>query len=92
MELNTSGINKAYPEMNPGPEMLAMIATALEVRLVDDTSARVVMDGDEANRYAECVLHIADRSLGHGETTDDGEPLAMHGLERRLRWGAPSAR
>ncbi len=26
MELNTSGINKAYPEMNPGPEMLAMIA------------------------------------------------------------------
>lgn len=25
MELNTSGINKVYPEMNPGPEMLAMI-------------------------------------------------------------------
>lgn len=26
MELNTSGINKAYPEMNPGPKMLRMIA------------------------------------------------------------------
>lgn len=25
MELNTSGINKDYPEMNPGPEMLAMM-------------------------------------------------------------------
>ncbi len=25
MELNTSGINKVYPEMNPGPEMLAMM-------------------------------------------------------------------
>ncbi|MEM1441566.1 MAG: histidinol-phosphatase [Verrucomicrobiota bacterium] len=26
MELNTSGLNKPYPEMNPGPEMLKMIA------------------------------------------------------------------
>ncbi len=26
MEINTSGLNKAYPEMNPGPEMLAMMA------------------------------------------------------------------
>lgn len=26
MEINTSGKNKAMPEMNPGPEMLAMIA------------------------------------------------------------------
>lgn len=26
MELNTSGVNKAYPEMNPGPKMLRMIA------------------------------------------------------------------
>jgi len=25
MELNTSGVNKLYPEMNPGPEMLAMM-------------------------------------------------------------------
>jgi len=25
MELNTSGINKVYPEMNPGPDMLAMM-------------------------------------------------------------------
>lgn len=26
MEINTSGVNKALPEMNPGPEMLAMMA------------------------------------------------------------------
>lgn len=26
MELNTSGLNKAYPEMNPGPEILEMMA------------------------------------------------------------------
>tara|TARA_R110000850_G_scaffold66959_30_gene148653 strand:- start:1626 stop:2465 length:840 start_codon:yes stop_codon:yes gene_type:complete len=26
MEINTSGIHKAYPEMNPGPEMLALMA------------------------------------------------------------------
>ena len=26
MELNTSGLNKPVPEMNPGPEMLAMMA------------------------------------------------------------------
>ena len=26
MELNTSGLNKAYPEMNPGAEMLAEMA------------------------------------------------------------------
>lgn len=25
MEINTSGMNKSYPEMNPGPEMLAMM-------------------------------------------------------------------
>jgi len=25
MELNTSGVNKLFPEMNPGPEMLAMM-------------------------------------------------------------------
>lgn len=29
MELNTSGVNKVYPEMNPGPEMLAMMAERL---------------------------------------------------------------
>ena len=23
MEINTSGLNKLYPEMNPGPQMLA---------------------------------------------------------------------
>ena len=26
MEINTSGLNKSYPEMNPGPEMLALMA------------------------------------------------------------------
>ncbi|PAW63156.1 MAG: histidinol-phosphatase [Verrucomicrobiia bacterium Tous-C2TDCM] len=26
MEINTSGLNKSYPEMNPGPEMLSMMA------------------------------------------------------------------
>lgn len=26
MELNTSGLNKSFPEMNPGPEMLALMA------------------------------------------------------------------
>lgn len=26
MELNTSGLNKVYPEMNPGPEMLSLMA------------------------------------------------------------------
>lgn len=26
MELNTSGVNKSYPEMNPGPGMLALMA------------------------------------------------------------------
>ncbi len=26
MEINTSGLNKSYPEMNPGPEMLAMMS------------------------------------------------------------------
>lgn len=26
MEINTSGLNKSFPEMNPGPEMLALMA------------------------------------------------------------------
>lgn len=26
MEINTSGLNKSYPEMNPGPEMLSLMA------------------------------------------------------------------
>ncbi len=26
MEINTSGLNKAFPEMNPGPEMLSLMA------------------------------------------------------------------
>lgn len=37
MELNTSGLNKSFPEMNPGPEMLKMIG---------DMSIPVVVSSD----------------------------------------------
>ncbi|MFP6874412.1 MAG: histidinol-phosphatase [Verrucomicrobiales bacterium] len=51
MELNTSGINKAYPEMNPGPEMLKMIG-AFDIPVVVSSDAhragRVAADFDDA--------------------------------------------
>lgn len=47
MELNTSGINKVYPEMNPGPRMLEMIAER-DIPIVlgsDSHTPRRVADG-----------------------------------------------
>lgn len=51
MELNTSGLNKSYPEMNPGPEMLKMIGD-LSIPVVVSSDAhhpsRVAADFDSA--------------------------------------------
>jgi histidinol-phosphatase (PHP family) len=51
MELNTSGLNKSYPEMNPGPEMLKMIGD-LNIPVVVSSDAhhpgRVAADFDSA--------------------------------------------
>lgn len=59
MELNTSGLNKALPEMNPGPEMLGMIRErGIPVVLGSDAHrpARV------ADRYEQALGQLA--SLG----------------------------
>jgi histidinol-phosphatase (PHP family) len=51
MELNTSGLNKAIPEFNPGPEMLAMMRERnIPVVLGSDshTPRRVAADFDRA--------------------------------------------
>jgi histidinol-phosphatase (PHP family) len=51
MELNTSGINKAMPEFNPGPQMLAMMRERnIPVVLGSDshTPRRVAADFDRA--------------------------------------------
>jgi len=53
MEINTSGLNKALPEMNPGPEMLAMMAER-EIPIV------IGSDSHTPRRVAENFLLALD--------------------------------
>ena len=58
MELNTSGLNKSYPEMNPGPDILAMMQ-GLNIPVVVNSDAhrpeRVAADFDVAFDLLEKV-------------------------------------
>lgn len=55
MEINTSGLNKSYPEMNPGPEMLSLMAErGIPVVIGSDSHTPLrVADG-----FAEALDHL----------------------------------
>lgn len=56
MEINTSGVNKSFPEMNPGPEMLTLMAErGIPVVIGSDshTPTRV------ADSFAEALDHLS---------------------------------
>ena len=53
MELNTSGLNKAYPEMNPGPKMLTMMAERDIPVVIGSDSHTPLRVGDQFPRALE---------------------------------------
>lgn len=56
MEINTSGMNKSYPEMNPGPEMLALMAErGIPVVIGSDSHT----PGRVGDRFVEALDHLA---------------------------------
>jgi len=57
MELNTSGRNKSYPEMNPGPGMLAMMAER-NIPVVIGADAHVPHRTGEG--FGDALRHLAD--------------------------------
>jgi histidinol-phosphatase (PHP family) len=57
MELNTSGLNKALPEMNPGPRMLALIR---ERGIPVVIGADAHRPGRVADRYEEALRLLAE--------------------------------
>lgn len=59
MEINTSGLNKAMPEMNPGPEMLAMMAER-------DIPIVIGSDSHTPRRVADNFLLALDELDGAG--------------------------
>lgn len=64
MELNTSGINKVYPEMNPGPEMLAMMLERdIPVVLGSDSHVPTRV-GDGFGRALRMLREIGYRQVG----------------------------
>jgi histidinol-phosphatase (PHP family) len=64
MELNTSGLNKAYPEMNPGPAMLALMRTREIPVVIGADAHRPERVGD---RYREALRTLAD--VGYQEVS-----------------------
>jgi histidinol-phosphatase (PHP family) len=57
MELNTSGLNKALPEMNPGPRMLRMIRERGIPIVLGADAHRPARVGD---RYAQALRLLAE--------------------------------
>lgn len=64
MEINTSGLNKTYPEMNPGPDQLALMAErGIPVVLGADAHR----PGRVADRYEEAIAAL--RAAGYREVS-----------------------
>lgn len=84
MELNTSGVNKIYPEMNPGPGMLAMMRErGIPVVLGSDSHhpSRV------ADQFAAALdaLETAGYSEIHVFTQRRPMPISIASARARLR-------
>jgi histidinol-phosphatase (PHP family) len=62
MELNTSGLNKLYPEMNPGPVMLEQMAQR-GIPVVIGADAHVPERAGDA--YPQALRHLADAGYSH---------------------------
>ena len=87
MELNTSGVNKSLPEMNPGPQILAAMAER-EIPVVIGADAHVpervgdgyedALDLLEASGYREISFFLARRrqTAGIAEARASLMPLA----------------
>ena len=62
MEINTSGLNKLLPEMNPGPQMLAeMHARGIPVVMGADAHDPIRVAAD----FAEALDHLSAAGYGH---------------------------
>lgn len=80
MELNTSGLHKPVPEMNPGPKMLAMMAErAIPVVLGSDSHVpwRVGADFDEA------LSMLAESGFDEVSVFEKRQPTAIKIAEAR---------
>jgi len=62
MELNTSGLNKLYPEMNPGPVMLEQMAQR-QIPVVIGADAHVPERVGDA--YPQALRQLADAGYSH---------------------------
>ncbi len=56
MEINTSGLKKPYSEMNPGPEMLSMMAER-DIPVVIGSDSHI--PGRVGDRFREALEHLA---------------------------------
>ncbi len=74
MELNTSGVNKTYPEMNPGPEMLRMMAER-DIPVVLGSDSHVphrVGDG-----FHEALAKLKDSGYHHVHVFENRLPQSI---------------
>lgn len=62
MEINTSGLNKALPEMNPGPLMLRMMRERNIPVVIGADAHRPTRVGD---RYEEALTHLEHAGYSH---------------------------
>jgi histidinol-phosphatase (PHP family) len=62
MEINTSGLNKALPEMNPGPLMLRMMRERNISVVIGADAHRPTRVGD---RYEEALTHLEHAGYRH---------------------------
>lgn len=62
MEINTSGLNKALPEMNPGPLMLRMMRERNIPVVIGADAHRPSRVGD---RYEEALTHLEHAGYSH---------------------------
>jgi len=67
MELNTSGLLKNYPEMNPGPEMLRMMREHGIPVVVGSDSHRPTRVGDNFEFALETLLEVGYENVAYFE-------------------------
>ena len=74
MEINTSGLNKIYPEMNPGPQMLEMMCQR-GIRVVIGSDAhQPERVGDD---FGQALEHLADAGYREVQVFENREPSAL---------------
>ena len=89
MELNTSGINKVYPEMNPGPEMLAMISQRNIPVVVSSDSHRPERVGGDFGAALAMLQEAGIEQVSYFEERQRRD-VGIDDVRRSLRAGSES--